>query len=386
MLNFKYKITNKETASLEEIMETSRHIWNYALRLQRKSYEWYGKYIPYNKLRAYIVKKRKHEPYWLRLNSHWVDSIIQSLDDSYQRFFKGIQKRPPKFKKYGESVSILAKWNVSYLDGVKIENDRITLKKVGTYKFLKHRAYPTDKIRQVRIKKYNNHFYVIVCCDCSPKQLARNCNGEAGIDFGLKTFITLDNGEKIESPRFLFKNAKKLRRLNKVVSRRQKGSNRRKKAVVALANFHAKVKQQREDWQWKLAHQLCKQYKVIKIEDLCLLGMKQLWGRKVSDLAIGSFVLKLEFVASKYGTKIIKIDRFYASSHICSNCNHKLERKLNLKEREWQCPVCSVVHDRDINAAVNIKRWEPTCNSVDRSKTVVKRQRRNVNNFGKVSI
>ena len=136
-------------------------------------------------------------------------SIVEILDESYQKFFNKKQQRPPKFKKYKHDVSILSKWDVSVLSlvGCKIKNDQITLldptnRKVpiGTYKFIKHRAYPMDKVRQVRIKRYNNRFYVIITCDCSPKQLARNCNGEAGIDFGLKTFITKDDGEKIESP------------------------------------------------------------------------------------------------------------------------------------------------------------------------------------------
>ena len=358
MLNFKYRITERDTKQLDEILITANCIWNYALMLQRKYYEWTGKYLSSNKLQKYIAKKRKQNPYWGKLNSHWVQEIVRRLDESYQRFFNKVQKRPPKFKRWCQDGSIVAFWNVSYLDGMKINNDEITLKQFGTYKFIKHRACGKN-IRCVRIKRYNNHFYVVITCDCVPKQLARNCNGEAGIDFGLKTFITLDNGEKIESPRFLFKNAKKLRKLSKVVSRRKKGSNRRKKAVKKLANFHAHVAWQRDDWQWKLAHQLCKQYSVIKIEDLCLLGWVRLWGRKASDLALGRFIDKLESVAHKYGTQIIKVDRFFASSHICSSCGHKLDRKLGLNEREWQC-VCGVVHVRDVNAAVNIKQWDAT--------------------------
>jgi len=355
MLNFKYRILDKETKQLDELIVTSNCIWNYAIMLQRKYYEWTGKYISCTKMCSFIAKKRKRNPYWQKLNSQSVQGIIQKLDESYQRFFKGVQKRPPKFKNRFDDTSIVFKQC-----GYSIENDVFVFNKVGSYKFIKHRAYPKDKVRTVRLKRYNNHFYVVITCDCDPKPLARNCNGEAGVDFGLKTFITLDSGEKVESPRFLFKNAKKLRKLSKVVSRRKKGSNRRKKAVQRLSNFHAHVAWQRDDWQWKLAHSLCKQYAIIKIEDLCLLGWVRLWGRKASDLALGGFINKLEFIASKYGTLIIKVDRWYASSHICSACGHKLDRKLGLQEREWQCPVCGVVHDRDVNAAVNIKQWDAT--------------------------
>ena len=373
MLNFRYRIKDKDTEQLAERIVTANCIWNYALMLQRKAYEWYGKHIPSTKLQSYIAKKRKSNPYWLKLNSQSVQEICQRLETSYQNFFdpEHPQKHPPQFKGRYDDGSFVFK-QCGYI----ITNDRITVNDptnrkvpIGTFSFLKHRAYPKDKVCTVRLKRYNNHFYVIICCDCQPKQLARACNGTAGIDFGLKTFITLDDGTEIVSPRFLFKNAKKLRKLSKVVSRRKKGSNRRKKAVKQLANFHAKVKQQRDDWQWKLAHTLCKQFEVIKIEDLCLKGWVAIWGRKASDLAIGSFIQKLEYIASKYGTKIVKVDRWYASSHICPDCGHKLERKLGLNEREWQCPECKAEHKRDVAAAINIKQWDATVQSETRRKT-----------------
>jgi putative transposase len=357
MLNFRFRIKDRDTEQLAELIVTANCIWNYALMLQRKHYEWYGKYLSSTKLQAYIAKKRKRNPYWRKLNSQSVQEIVQRLDASYQRFFKGIQKRPPQFKGRYDDGSFCFKQC-----GYSIDNDRITVNKIGTYRFLKHRAYLKGKPKTVRVKKYNNRFYVIFCCECLPASCTRACNGTvlvAGIDFGLKTFITLDDGTLIEAPRFLFKNAKKLRKLSKVVSRHKKGSNRRRKAVIKLANFHAKVKQQREDWQWKLAHQLCKQYAIIKIEDLCLLGWTKLWGRKANDLAIGSFILKLQYVATKYGTEVVKVPRWYPSSHLCSGCGHKLDRKLGFNEREWQC-VCGVAHDRDVNAAKNIKQWDAT--------------------------
>jgi len=383
MLNFRYRIKERDTEELEVIMETSRRIWNYALMLHRKYYEWYGKTLPEGKLKSYIAKKRKSNPYWLKLNSQSVQEIIERLYESYQRFFNKLQIHPPQFKSRGADMSFCFKQC-----GYSIDNDRITVNKIGTYRFLKHRAYPKGKPRTVRIKKYNNRFYIIICCDCSPKKLQRDCNGTCGIDFGLKTFITKDDGRTIESPRWLFKESKKLRKLDKAKDKKVKGSNRRKKAAIARSNTYAKVKQRREDWQWKLAHSLCRQYAVIKIEDLCLLGMKKLWGKKVSDIAIGEFVKKLIHVAGKYGTQIIKVDRFYASSHICHKCKNHLGRKLLLWERQWACPHCGECHDRDVNAAINIRDWKPSPDQRDASgqpadrsktKTVRSRQRRIAN-------
>ena len=388
MLNFRYRI--KDNADdLAVLMETARRIWNYALMLQRKSREWYGKRLSIVQLRSYVAKKRNKNKHWQKLNSQSVQEICERIEVSYERCRLKLQKRPPKFKSNGTDMSFC------FLQcGYSIDNDRITITDpsnrkvpIGTYRFLKHRAYPMDKVRQVRIKRYNNHFYIIITCDCSPKQLARTCNGTVGIDFGLKTFITLDDGEKIESPRWLFKGSKKLRLLDRQKDRKVKGSNNRRKAAITRANAHAKIAQKREDWHWKLAHQLCKQYAIIKIEDLRLTGMQRLWGRKVSDIAIGEFVNKLIHVASKYGTQVIKVDRFFASSHICHKCGTHVGRKLGLMEREWQCPVCGVAHDRDVNAAINIKCWEPACDSENpgngkkRSKTkvAIQWQRRDTN-------
>ena len=373
MRNFRYRIKERDTEELEILMETSRRIWNYALMLRRKYYEWTGKSIPLAKLQSYVAKKRNKNKYWLRLNSQSVQEICERIDISYQRFFQKLQIHPPQFKSRGTDMSFCFKQC-----GYKIDNDRVTVNGIGTYRFLKHRAYPKGKPKTLRIKRYNNRFYVIICCECNQTKLSRDCNGTVGIDFGLKTFITKDDGTMIESPRWLFKESKRLRKLDRAKEKKVKGSNRRRKAAIARANAYAKVKQRREDWQWEKVHQLCRQYAVIKIEDLCLLGMQRLWGHKVSDLAIGEFVKKLIFVASKYDTKVIKVDRFFASSHICSHCGTHIGRKLGLLERQWTCPHCGVNHDRDVNAAVNIKNWEPAPDQrdasgqpADRSKTKI---------------
>ena len=333
--------------------------------LQRKSYEWSGKKLSLAKLQSYVAKKRTKNPYWMKLNAQSVQEICERIELSYNRFFHKLQIHPPQFKSREDDCSFLFK---QY--GCLIDNDRITINDpqnrkvpIGTYRFLKHRAFPMDKVRNARIKRHNNRFYVIICCDCKPKLLARACNGTVGIDFGLKTFITMDDGQRIESPRWCFKAGKKLRKLDKAKDKKVKGSNRRKKAAIARANAYAKVAQRRENWQWHLAHELCRQYAVIKIEDLCLTGMKKLWGHKVSDIAIGAFVQKLTHVAGKYGTQVIKVDRFFASSHICHKCQKHIGRKLLLWERQWRCPHCGDTHDRDINAAINIKHWEPVYDS-----------------------
>ena len=177
----------------------------------------------------------------------------------------------------------------------------------------------------------------------------------AGFDFGLKRYLTGHNGHDIESPLFFKRSINAIKRANRNHSRTKKQSNNRERARLDLARKHRKIEHQREDFHWKLAHQLTDEYDEIRLEDLNLKGMKALWGRKVSDLAFADFVSKLKYIASKKGVKIVFIDKWYPSSKTCSACG-AVNEALNLRDRTWQCSDCGITHDRDRNAAINIYR------------------------------
>lgn len=171
-----------------------------------------------------------------------------------------------------------------------------------------------------------------------------------GIDFGMKTFLTLDDKTEIESPMFHLKYLKELKALNRNLSKKKKGSNNRVKAKLQLAKLHIKIANSRKDYFHKFTNQLANSYNDIFIEDLNMKAMQMMWGRKVSDLAFSEFVNILE-----YKTNVTKIDRFYPSSKTCSECGYVL-KELDLKIREWTCPSCKAHHQRDVNAAINIHR------------------------------
>jgi len=348
-LQYQFYRKNKRNCRIGELIVTANYIWNYALSIQKLSYRLYGKYININQMQKFIAKKRHRNPYWMKLNAQTVQGVVQKLDASYQRFFLKLQKAPPRFKKVRRDGSIRFTQT-----GFKLKDNKFTINKIGTFRFHKSRDY--HNVKQIIIKKSGDRYFICMSCDIQPKKLSRACSGTVGLDFGLMTFITKDTGETIESPRFLFQQFDKYKSLSRKLSKKQKGSSNKRKARKHLNNFHYRTTRQRDDWQWKLAHELCKAYDTICIEDLCLRGWVRLWGRKVSDLAIGSFIQKLQYVATKYDTTVTKVDRFYASSHICSVCETKLDRKLLKGEREWACGSCGTVHDRDTNAARNIKR------------------------------
>ena len=163
------------------------------------------------------------------------------------------------------------------------------------------------------------------------------------------------NTPHIESPEFFKRSLNAIKRANRKHSRKRKGSNNRHRARLDLARRHRKIERQREDFHWKLAHQLTDEYDEIRLEDLNVKGMKALWGRKVSDLGFADFVAKLKSIAAKKGVKVKFIDKWYPSSKTCSVCR-VVNDSLNLRDRTWQCADCGTVHDRDRNAAINIYR------------------------------
>jgi putative transposase len=172
-------------------------------------------------------------------------------------------------------------------------------------------------------------------------------------DFGLKTFLTVSDGSKIESPQFLKQSLTAIKKASRQHSLKVKGSANRERARKNLVRRHEDVVNRRSDWFWKLAHALIDRFDVLCFETLNLKGMQRLWGRKISDLAFGEFLKILEWVAQKKDKQVIFIDRWYPSSKTCSNCGHVLT-ELDLSITQWRCPSCQSVNGRDENAAKNI--------------------------------
>ena len=199
-------------------------------------------------------------------------------------------------------------------------------------------------------------YWLCITTDAIDTEILPTTGQSVGADFGMKdAFLTLNTGEKIQSPQFLKQSLKQLRHLNKSVSRKVKGSNNWWRAVRALARLFRKISNQRLNWHWKLATYLCRQFDLIVTETLNLAGMKRLWGRKVSDLAFYRFVEILKYKCVKHGRELRQVGQWTATTKPCSDCGHHNEN-LSLSDRQWTCPNCGSHHDRDINAAINILR------------------------------
>jgi putative transposase len=348
MITYKYKLyRNKANAQLEKLLREACFVWNHCLALQKRYYALYGKYANAPMMQKHFAKRFKMNT----MAAQSVQEVIQRLDNAYQRFFKHTAKRPPKFKRKGEMSSVVFKQN-----GFVLKGNKFTVNKLQkTFKFSLYRPMK-GSVKRLSVKKSPlGEYFICIATDAEAPRRGKTHDGASvGIDFGLKTYLTLSDGTRVENPEFLKRNLAKLRKASQRLSRSMKGSHHREERKKEVNRCYEKVTNSRTDWQWKMAQQVCRAYDNIFVEDLVLDGMCRRWGRKMHDLAHGKFVEILEVVAAKYGCTVHRIDRFYPSSKMCE-CGFKND-KLKLSDREWICPQCGRHHDRDVNAARNILR------------------------------
>ena len=358
MKTYKFKLySNHCNRELHKTIGGHASVWNHCVALQRRYYAIYGKYISKFRLINHISKLKRTERFshWTQLPSQAIQDVATRIDKGYKAMFEaraaGKQWGRPRFKprrKYKSFTLLQAGWKL-------LPGNRIRIGK-RIYSYFKSRDIQDNPKRCTIKRDAIGDIYICLLTDYEEPDLNRLTTGKiAGFDFGLKRFLTGSHGHDIDSPEFFKRNINAIKRANRNHSRKHKRSKNRQRAGLDLARKHRKIERQREDFHWKLAHQLTDEYDEIRLEDLNLKGMKALWGRKVSDLGFADFVKKLVYVAQKKGVKITFIDKWYPSSKTCSVCG-AVNEALNLRDRNWRCNDCGTVHDRDRNAAINIFR------------------------------
>ncbi|MDR1685664.1 MAG: transposase [Desulfovibrio sp.] len=331
-------------------------IYNHLIALHRRYYKLFGQHLSVVKIQRHItrLKKTPRFAHWNKLGSQAIQDIAQRIERAYNLFFRnlqhGIKTAPPSFKKVRKYRSFTLKQA-----GYKLLEEN-QIKIMGRiYKYAKSREIGCT-IKTLTVKRDTlGDFWLCFVVDEEIGPINVRTGKSVGLDFGLKTFLTTSDAEKIQSPMFMRKASREIKRLSRKVSTKKPGSNNREKARLDLARKHRNIANQRKDYHFKQAHALVSQYAEIFIEDLNIKAMQRLWGRKISDLGHAQFISTLFWVIKKQGVYGAKIDRFYPSSKTCSSCLHELP-ELPLSIREWTCPICGSVHDRDVNAARNIFR------------------------------
>ena len=233
-----------------------------------------------------------------------------------------------------------------------LDNGRLRLPKIGDLSVRWSRALPTDPTSVTIIKDAAGRYFASFVVTTADEALPA-LDAEVGIDLGLTHFAVLSDGTRVTAPKFLRRAARKLKRLQQDLSRKQRGSSNRKKAVVKVAKAHARVADTRRDWQHKLSTRIIRDNQAVYVEDLCVVGLgRTRLAKSVHDAGWASFIGMLEYKAARYGRTFARIDRFAPTSQTCSACG-RVDGPKPLSVRAWACP-CAAVHDRDVNAAVNV--------------------------------
>ena len=347
---YKYRInpTISQAILINKHIGSVRFLYNLALETKQAAYA--GNRI---NLSRYDLSRQlvdlKNECTWLKeVNSQSLQIALMNLDAAYFRFFKG-QADFPNFKKKSNGGSFNAPQNVI------LENSRLIIPKFKEgIDIVLHRPIK-GIIRQATISRTpTNKYFASILCETGeaikPKIRIKE-NTAIGIDLGIKSFLVASDGQKFDNPKYLRQSLSKLKYTQRKYSK-YKG----KRTKHKLAVLHEKVTNQRKNFLHKTSSELIKNHDSIAIEDLAVSNMikNHCLAQSIGDVGWSMFITMLEYKAEWYGKNILKIGRFDPSSKSCSDCG-AINKKLQLKDREWVCESCGTLHDRDINAAINIK-------------------------------
>lgn len=353
---YKYRIyPNKEQRIyFAKTFGCVRFVYNQMLADRIKSYE-ENKDLEVKTMKYPTPAQYKKEFEWLKeVDSLALANAQMNLDKAYKNFFRDKSVGFPKFKSKKNNYK---SYTTNNLKGtIYIENSHIKLPKLKSMvKIKQHREFDglikSCTISQVPSGKY----FVSVLVDTEINQLPK-VDKKVGVDVGLKEFAITSDGEFFHNPKWLRKSEKRLAKLQKDLSRKQKCSKNRNKARLKVAKLHEKISNQRKDFLHKVSTQLLRENQTIVIEDLKISNMQQnhKLAKAISEVSWFEFRTMLEYKASWYGREIIIAPTNYASSQLCSNCGNKSSQTKDLGCRTYVCPVCGMVMDRDINAGKNL--------------------------------
>lgn len=359
---YKYRLypNKQQEILLQKSFGCCRWVYNWALKEKQEYFIKENKSVSIYQLDLRLKDlKLKDETKWLKeVNSQSLQQALKNLDIAYTRFFKK-QGKYPVFKSKKDKKSFSNPQQIS----ASFDNQRIFIPKFkGGIKCVFHRQFD-GKIKNITVSQNKGgDYYASILVDTEeiiPKKFEIEKDKTVGIDLGLKDLAILSDGTKFENPRTLKKHLKKIKKLNRIFSKKQKGSKNREKARIKLAKEYEKVTNIRKDYLHKLTRSLIdnQNYTSYVLEDLSVLNMMKnhKLAQAIQDVGWYSFKSMLEYKANWAGKNILTIGRFEPSSKTCSACGY-IKQDLTLKDRTWKC-VCGQEHDRDINAAKNIKHF-----------------------------
>ncbi|WP_445673034.1 RNA-guided endonuclease InsQ/TnpB family protein [Pseudomonas inefficax] len=350
-------LNNVQAIYMARAAGTARFAYNWALTEWKSQYEaWKLDSSQPKPTQAALRRqlnsiKRERFPWMLEVTKNAPQMAIIQLGQAFQNFFAGRSKYPQLRKKGVHDRFTLTN------DQFNIDGCRMRIPNLGWVRMRESLRF-AGKIMSATVSRVAERWFVSITVDAEddshlPK--AEN-QGAVGVDLGVSALATLSTGEIITGAKSHKALLTRLQRLSRSFSRKQKGSENRKKAKGKLAKLHARIAAIRSDALHQLTTNLTRRFHIIGIEDLNVRGMvkNRHLARAIADMGFFELRRQLEYKAAMRGGQVVVADRFYPSSKTCSNCGHKLE-ELSLSVRQWTCPGCATCHDRDVNAAINLK-------------------------------